>query len=153
MKLFRTVFSALIIVLLAGCSTLNSVFEEPEVAITSFRVLPSSTINPQFEIGLHVVNPNGIALALRGLSYAATIEGHKILVGASNNLPEISAYGEGDVVVVASADLFNGIRLLSDLMRQPRDQFNYQLAVKLDIGAFIPEIRVVKNGLISFSSQ
>ena len=148
-RIFAVIFVGL---LMAACSTIRPVFEEPEVAITSFRVLPSSTINPQFEIGLHVVNPNAIALALRGLSYTATIEGHKILVGASNNLPEISAYGEGDVVIVASADLFNGMRLLSDLMRQPRDQFDYQLAIKLDVGAFLPAIRVVKDGLIQFSN-
>jgi len=141
------------VVLLASCASMGPSFEDPSVSITSFRVLPSNSINPSFEIGLHIVNPNNIELALQGLSYKAKIEGHQILSGASNDLPVVVAYGEADVVVTAQADLFGGFRLLNDLLKKQRQQLAYQLNIKLDVGRFLPTINVEKSGQISLSGR
>ncbi len=117
-------------------------FEDPTVNITSFRILPSDSLNPRFEIGLHIVNPNNVALELQGLAYKASIEGHQILAGASNDLPVVAAYGEADVVVTAQADVFSGIRLLNDLFKKQRQQLTYQLTIKLDVGRVVPASNV-----------
>lgn len=138
--------------LLAGCAMLQPGFESPEVRVTSFKVLPSEGIAPRFEIGLHVINPNRSELKLVGLSYSAKLEGHKILSGVTNDLPVIEGYGEGDVVLQVSADLFSSISLLSDLLSQPRETFQYELNTKLDVGAMLPSIRVTKTGKISLAN-
>lgn len=142
---------AIALLLLAACSTLQPDFESPTVTVTDFRMIPSETINPKFSIVLHIINPNRSALELQGLSYSAVIEGYKILMGVANQLPVIPAYGEGDVSLTASADLLGGFRLLSDLMQQQRQKLNYQLDVKLDVGAFVPAIYVQQRGDISLS--
>jgi LEA14-like dessication related protein len=121
-----------------GCASLEPGFETPTVGITSFRVIPSEGAVPKFEIGLHIVNPNRSSLKLDGLVYSVTLEGHKILTGVSNNLPTIDAYGEGDIVLIATADLLNSIGLFASLLQS-----------KLDIGSFRPRIHVVKEGEIS----
>ncbi|MEH6559280.1 MAG: LEA type 2 family protein [Oceanicoccus sp.] len=141
------------VVLLASCASMQPSFEDPSVNITSFRVIPGDSLNPNFEIGLHIVNPNNIELALQGLAYKAKIEGHQILSGASNDLPIVAAYGEADVVVTAQADLFGGFRLLNDLLKQQRQQLAYQLNIKLDIGRFVPAINVEQSGQISLSGK
>ena len=147
-----TILAVLMLALL-GCSSLMPGYEEPSVTVSSFRLLPANSINPVFEIGLHIINPNNSPLALKGLAYTASIEGHKVLAGVSNELPLIPAYGTGDVTVKASTDLFGGFRLISDLLSQQRQQLQYQLNVKLDIGSFLPAIRVEQQGEFSLSGE
>ncbi len=140
----------LLFLAIGGCASLLPTYEPPTVSVSAFRVLPSNTLNPKFEIDLHIINPNNIMLNLQGISYSASIEGHKILTGVSNELPVIEAYGEGDVRLVASADLFGSFGLINDLVRQNKKDLSYQLNVKLDVGNFTPAIRVERLGTISF---
>ncbi|HEY5672329.1 MAG TPA: LEA type 2 family protein [Malonomonas sp.] len=141
------------LLLLSACATLRPNFEEPSVTVTSFRALPSESIAPRFEIGLHVVNPNRSALKLHGLAYNVELEGHRILTGVSNQLPLIAAYGEGDVLLQASPDLFNTINLFAELMTQPRESFRFKLEAQLDVGWLLPKIRVEKSGEISLATK
>lgn len=143
----------LTIMLLSACATLAPKFEPPTVTVNAFRALPVAGLNPQFEIDLHIINPNSRALKLQGLVYSATIEGHKIFSGVTNQLPEVAAYGDGDVTLLASADLMGGFRLLTDLMSQSRQGLKYQLNIKLDVGDFIPAIYVEEKGEISLVAK
>jgi LEA14-like dessication related protein len=136
----------LLVMLMGACASIQPIFEPPAVTISSFKLLPSRGMSPQFEIGLHIVNPNLTPLALKGMSYAASIEGHRILVGASNDLPVVPSYGESDVTVTATADLLSGFKLITELMSLPREQLQYQLSVKLNVGDFLPDINVEQQG-------
>jgi LEA14-like dessication related protein len=140
-----------LIVLMYGCASLQPDFKEPTVSVTSFRALPSEGMAPRFEIGLHVTNPNRTTLDLAGLSYTVSLEGHQILTGVANELPAIDAYGEGDITLLAIADLFNSISLFADLIRQPREIFAYELNADLDLGGIYPNINVEKKGQISLA--
>ncbi len=145
---------ALIIALgtgLQGCASLRPGFETPTVTISSFRALPSDGMLPAFAIGLRVVNPNPDALTLRGVSYTISLDGHEVIKGVGNNLPVIEAYSEGHINLTASADLFAGVRLFSDLLKSNKDTFGYAVEAKLDIGALLPSIRVRDSGEISFN--
>jgi LEA14-like dessication related protein len=148
---------ARIVVLLAtfvaffGCAGLERGFETPTVGVSSFRVLPSERMVPQFEIGLHIVNPNRTALKLEGIVYSVILNGHKVLTGASSDLPVIGAYSEGDVTLRATADLLSSISLLASLMKQAQDTFDYELDAKLDIGSLRPRIHIQEKGKISLA--
>jgi LEA14-like dessication related protein len=149
----RILVLAGLLLLLSACAALRLDFEEPRVTVTSFRALPSEGIAPRFEIGLHIINPNRSALKLHGLTYNVELEGQRILSGVSNQLPEIAAYGEGDVLLQASPDLFRTLNLFADLMTQPRESFRFKLQVLLDIGALLPKIRLEKTGEISLATK
>ena len=103
---------------------------------------------PAFAIGLRVINPNREPLKLVGVAYTVSLEGHEVIKGVGSDLPVIDAYGEGEFELTAAANLFAGIRLITDLMSRQRDSFNYELEAKLDIGAFRPAIRVRDSGQI-----
>jgi len=148
-RIARSLVCLVLFVAISGCAGLEPGFETPTVGISSFRVLPSTGVAPRFEIGLHIVNPNRSELKLEGLVYSVSLDGHKVLTGVSNNLPVISAYGEGDVLLVATTDLLNSVSLFASLMQQQKDTFSYELDAKLDIGAFRPRIHVVKKGELS----
>lgn len=147
----RIVVCQAIFVAVFGCATMEPGFETPTVGVSSFRVLPSEGVAPRFEIGLHIVNPNRSALKLEGIIYSVVLEGHKVLTGASSNLPVIGAYGEGDVTLTATADLLRSINLFASLMKQPQDTFTYELDAKLDIGSLRPRIHVQEKGEISLT--
>jgi LEA14-like dessication related protein len=148
-RLTRIVVCLALFIAVIGCANLEPGFETPIVGVTSFRILPSEGAVPKFEIGLHIINPNRTSLKFEGLVYSVTLEGHKVLTGVSNNLPVIESYGEGDVVLIATADLLNSIGLFATLLQSQRETFDYKLDAKLDIGSFRPRIHVVKEGEIS----
>ena len=138
---------------LAACASMRPSFETPSVTVTSFRMLPSNAITPEFEHGLKVTNPNAQALNLRGIAYTVSLDGTDLVKGVANELPVIEAYGTGDVKLTASPDVFGGIQFLAELMRDPRDSVNYSVEAKLDVGTFVPAIRVRDEGKISLQPQ
>jgi LEA14-like dessication related protein len=150
---YRFFVLLLVVFTLSGCAPFSPSFETPTVSVTSFQALSGQGVIPMFEIGLHVINPNRTALELEGISYHVDLEGYRVLSGVSNQLPVIEAYGEGDVVLQVQPDLFNTISLFTDLLNQPRNQFRFDLIAYLDVGAFIPKIKVEKVGLISLNGQ
>jgi LEA14-like dessication related protein len=150
-RLSRIVVPLAAIIMIFGCAGLEPGFETPTVGVSSFRVLPSEGVAPQFEIGLHIVNPNRTALKLEGIVYSVTLNGHKVLMGASSDLPVIGAYSEGDVTLRATADLLRSISMLASLMKQGQDTFTYELDARLDIGHLRPRIHVQEKGEISLA--
>lgn len=138
--------------IVSGCAGLQPGYEKPTVSITSFEAIPADGMVPKFQIGIHIINPNRNSLQLKGISYTVSLEGHRVITGVSNQLPEIEAYGEGDVMLNASVDLFNSIGFMSDLIRnQGKEQISYNLDTKLDAGALYPLIRVSKKGKLSLT--
>ncbi|SEA37743.1 LEA14-like dessication related protein [Desulfuromusa kysingii] len=151
MNRWKYVLLLLLTFVVAGCASLFPRFEAPSVTVSSFQVVPGDSIVPTFEIGLHVINPNRNALKLQGLSYNVELEGYRVLSGVSNQLPEIEAYGEGDVLLLAKPDLFSTISLFTDLMNRPRDKYHFNLDAILDVGGLMPKIRVNKKGEVALA--
>jgi LEA14-like dessication related protein len=137
------------IMMSSSCASLTANFEKPQVSVNSFKILPGGSINPTFEIGLRVVNPNSIPLNLKGMSYTASIEGNKIFSGVVNQLPIVPAYAEEKVKLKVQADLLGGIKLLADLMRPRTTPMAYTLKVKLDVGIFALPIYIIREGNLS----
>ena len=150
-NIYKHVVYISVVALLVSCASLQQDFKEPTVSVTSFRALPSKGMAPRFEIGLHVTNPNRMALALEGLSYTINIEGHRILTGVAKDLPLIEAYDEGEITLTATADLINSISLFTDLLRQPRDTFTYEFVANLDLGGIYSDIPIENQGRISLA--
>ena len=84
---------------LAGSATLNPDYEEPSVALTSFRALPSEGMVPVFEVGLRIINPNPQDLELVGIVYSIELDGREIVKGV---LPDAKVGYEGSGSVTTS---------------------------------------------------
>ena len=146
-----TIAIVTVAVLLAGCAGLRPGWETPTVTVKSVRAIPSQGMLPEFEIDLHVVNPNREKLKLAGVSYTVSLEGHELIQGVGNDLPVIEGYGEGDITLNASANLFAGVGLIRELMSSQKDTLSYSFEAKLDPGALRPSIRVRDAGEVSLS--
>ena len=138
---------------LAGCATLDPDYEEPSVALTSFRALPSEGMVPAFEIGLRIINPNSQPLNLDGIVYTVSLEGHELVKGVGKDFPVIEGYSEGEVKLTAAANLLAGIRFVGDMMQERGESVEYEFKAKLDLGGLYPSIRVSERGEINLSKD
>ncbi|MBF7074250.1 LEA type 2 family protein [Glaciecola sp. MH2013] len=138
------------LLMLSACATLQPHFEEPDIKVSSFRLLPGNTVNPTFEIGLNISNPNDFALDVKGLSYSASIKGNQVFSGVTNQIPKIAGYGSENISLTGQADLFGGLSLVVDLLQQKNldKPIEYELEVKISLGGVIFPIYVTKTGEI-----
>lgn len=146
----RFPFMALIMcfsfLLIQACATIDPDYEKPTVTISSFRALPSEGMLPNFEIGLHILNPNASTLRLEGIAYTISIQGHDVVKGVGKDFPVLEGYSEQTVKLTATANLLAGIRLVMDLMNSPTEELEYEFEARLDTGGFSRSIRVKENG-------
>lgn len=139
--------------MLAGCAALQPKLETPTVAVNSVKVLPGQGLNMRFLIGLHVQNPNAIPLPIHGVNYTVALSGQQVVSGNSQNQPTIPAHGEQDVEIEAVADLMNGLSLANALLSNPLQQeVPYAVKASVDVGAFLPNIPVWKNGTVNLAT-
>ena len=134
------------VLLIQACASLDPDYEQPTVALSSFRALPSEGGMPTFEIGLHVLNPNSSPLSLEGIVYTVSIQGHDVVKGVGRDFPVLEGYSEQTVKLTATANLLAGIRLVMDLMNSPDKDLNYEFEAKLDTGGFGRSIRIRETG-------
>jgi len=144
-------FLLFLALLLAGCATLDPDYEEPSVALTSFRALPADGMVPSFEVGLRIINPNPQDLELVGIVYSIELDGREIVKGVGKDFPVIEGYSQEDVTITASVQLLSGLRLITDMMGEQRNDLEYAFNAKLDLGGLAPSIRVSEKGRLDFA--
>lgn len=135
--------------IVSGCATLRADFKEPGVSLVSVtpRILTGAA--PEFDIVLRVTNPNRSELYIAGLTYNIHLVGNKVIEGAANDLPEIAPYGEAEVKLSATADLFGGLQVLSGLLANPTKPVEFEFNAQIDVGTFYPMININRTGVIS----
>jgi LEA14-like dessication related protein len=137
--------------LLGSCATLSPGYEEPTVTLSSFRAVPGEGMAPAFEVGLRVINPNAQALALEGVVYTISVQGHELVKGVGSDFPVIEGYSQQDLALTASANLLAGIRFIGDMLQSPADSLEYAFEAKLDLQGFYPSIRVSESGTFALN--
>ncbi len=142
----------LVLLFALGCAHLRSDFEEPQVRLTSLRMLPTQDLEQQFEIGLKLSNPNASPLNLVGMSYRLKLRDFDILNGVARDIPEIPGYSEVPVTLLASVNLLGGVRLIRSLLSEPDGSIEFLLSMKLDIdSALLPSVRLEEKGAIALT--
>jgi len=142
-----------VIATLSACATMRPDYEQPTVALTAFRALPSEGMAPAFEIGLRIINPNPDDLVLRGIVYTIRLEGHEVVKGVGRDFPVIEGYSQEDVTITASVQLLSGLRLFADLLRDQPRSLGYEFEARLDPGGLYPSIRVSEAGKLDMGER
>ena len=138
---------------LTSCASLNPDYELPTVTISSFKVAPVVNGLPTFDIGLRIINPNPEPLNIRGVVYSVSLQGQEVIKGVGKDYPQIEGYSQGDISISASANVFNGIRFLANLMESPEDSLYYEFSVKLDLREFWSSLKVSETGSFSLGAD
>lgn len=134
------------LVAVAGCATLSPDYEEPTVALTSFRSLPSEGVAPAFEVGLRIINPNPDDLVLQGIVYTIRVDGRDVVKGVGKDFPVVEGYSQQDVTLTASVDLLGGLQFIADRVRAQTTTMRYEFEARLDLAGLYPTIRVSEKG-------
>lgn len=139
--------------LLAGCSGKGDVaFEPPVLSLSSFGLMPSEGKAPRVVMALRVVNPNGIPLRMRGMSYTVSLEGHRMLTGVSSRLAEVPPYAETEIELNSPIDLVSSIRLFNEIINTPgRDRLKYSLNARIDVDGMLAPLRLIEDGELVFT--
>ena len=142
-SLFLLMFS-----LLHGCTSLIGL-EAPTLDLLSIRPITSDGLAPRFEITLKITNPNSQPISLRGAAYGLSLNGFDVVHGVSQSLPEVPAYGEAKFKLPAELSVLQGMKLLASFYQKPQADLSYRLDVKLDAGAFWPNIHLSESGRLN----
>ena len=149
MRTLRLIGAAAV-ALLAGCASYVGPVQDPEVSITSLRLMPAEGGLQRMQVGLRVMNPNDFPLKAKGLVAEAAFNEIPVVSGAVAEPPEVPAYGEAQIDVQLAASLLNGIRLLSELMEHPDEPLRYRLEVRIDLKLPLARtLRVQQQGEIA----
>lgn len=139
------------LLLLTSCSPLlTTKLEQPQVSVSSIKVLPSDKYKPQFQIGLNILNPNKISLDFEGVFYTISVEGIQVAAGIANDLPKIPAYGQETVYINSSVDLRRSISLISLFIREKRKSASYTFDAEIAPKGLLPKINISETGQLNF---
>jgi len=134
--------------LLSSCAWLHPGREQPEVHLTSIKPLPREGLEQRFLIGLNVVNPGAGELNISGLSYNLLLNGRKIASGVSGKMEGIPAYSESRIQLEASTHLISGLRVITELLKDPGAPVDYQLLTKIHTAWWPVPVEVSEQGSI-----
>jgi len=147
----RAVLSGLLL-LGVGCASIPSEYDPPSLELVSIVSVPTDDLAQRFRLGFLLRNPNGEQLSARGMSYSVYLEGHKLLSGVTDDVPVVGPYQEQRFEIVASTSLLGSLRLINDLIQQPRSQVEYRLQVKIDVTSPLHRaLRLEEAGQIQLS--
>jgi len=142
----KTIISIAACLLIAACASLDPDYEKPTVVLTSFHAIPSAGAMPAFEVGLRIINPNPDPLKLEGVVYSISLQGHELVKGVGKGYAPIEGYSEGEITLSASANLLKGIQFIAGMATTREKQLEYEFEAKLDVGGFLPSLRVSETG-------
>ena len=142
-RLLRGATLLLTLALLSSCATMSPNYEQPVVSLNYFR---PAEAGGGFDIGLKILNPNREPLNLQGVVYTISLQGQQIIKGVGKGYEPIEGYSEGNIELSAAPNLMAGIRLISEMMSQTKEQLEWEFEAKLDIGGFYPHINVREMG-------
>jgi LEA14-like dessication related protein len=93
------------LVVLAGCASLPTDLETPEVSFVSLRALEASVFEQRLEVRMKVRNPNDVDLPVHGLDVDVELAGEPFAHGVSAREFVVPAGGEAefDMRVTANA--------------------------------------------------
>ncbi len=121
---------------LAGCS-LAPKLEAPRLTLVNVSMTSADFFNQQFNVRLHVQNPNDRDLPVKGIDYELFLEGDSFAEGVTNKAFVIPALGETEFDLPVRTNFVSSLgRLVSRL--QGRKQVFYVLEGKVltDVGMF-----------------
>lgn len=144
------VFTLLLVVaIVSGCATLQSQFERPKVQLANVTFLEGGLLEQVYAVTLHVDNPNGYTLPIKGLSYALKLGGQDFASGVTPNAFSIPANGSEQISIQVRTNLLQTIGHLSRLLSDNAQSLDYEMSGRVKINLpLIGEIPFSQSGTI-----
>lgn len=147
------VFTLVMILIVSGCATLPNLLKDPSVALESVSLANNNLLSPRFKLVLRVTNPNSIALPIKGMSYVINIQGVDLFSGATDEVPQIAAYGDTLLTLELGTDIIKAGNLLRLLLDKSIHTIHYNLGAQIDLSGIPASFNVNEAGNINLTDQ
>jgi LEA14-like dessication related protein len=126
-----------VLVLIAGCASLENIVAAPGVSLRNVKVESLDLAAQTFLLSFDVTNPNPFPLPINSISYAVELDGHRFASGATESAFTVPASGDGEFAI--SVDL-NLLQTAPELMFIVRDGVRRDIPYALNgqLGVDIP---------------
>jgi len=126
-----------------SCATMGPALEAPRVSLVNIIQQPSNGMETTFQLELRLINPNDVAINLKGIDCRIDINDTTIASGVSNETAELPALSTLVYPVTAYASASDFImlmvRLMADSNGAPEDfELNYSLRGRVFLADGIP---------------
>lgn len=149
---FTRIIFYLAIVALSGCAVFNPANQRPEVHLISIEALPRDGLEQSFLIGLNIINASSNGLRISGMAYSLRLNGRKVASGVAGGLREIRAHSESRIKLEARANLLSGLRVITELLRNPQPVVEYQFEIRLRKAWWPVPLTITEQGTINLDS-
>jgi LEA14-like dessication related protein len=122
--------------LVAACASVSQKVETPEVTLESVRVVRIVDNRAEISMGLKLFNPNGYAIAIKGLDYELSLDGRQAATGRTTRVETLPPRGEGKVDLSGRVDV--GAIATSMMALGSQIPVNYSLKGTLSIQDWAP---------------
>ena len=99
-----------------GCAAMPPAMEAPRISLVNITTQPSSGMETIFQMELRLINPNDVAISLKGVDLRLEINDSTIATGVSNEAADLPALGTLVYPVTAYASASDFIMLMVRLM-------------------------------------
>lgn len=136
-------WAALLLFTSGGCALWQPSLEAPRISLVNMVQQPSEGMEAAFGLELRLINPNDVALNLKGIDCRLEINDSTVAAGVSGEAAEVPALGTlvYPVTLYASASDFIllMVRLMADSRRAPADfELTYRLKGRLFLADGLP---------------
>jgi LEA14-like dessication related protein len=144
----RLATACVTLLLLAGCAVTH--LQAPAISLTSVQLTDVQIDQQQFNVQLHVQNPNDRPLPIKSVSCTLEIEGVEVGQGKSTGPFTVPANGDSDVEMLVTTNLANSVPnlLLRVVQRKQLPEYHLSGWVNPDI-ALLPPIPFSKSDRIT----
>lgn len=147
------VFTLIMILVISGCATLPNLLKDPSVALESVSLANNNLLSPRFKLVLRVTNPNSIALPVKGMSYTINIQGVELFSGATNDIPQIAAYGDTVLTLELGTNIIKAGNLLRLLLDKSTNTISYNIGAQIDLSGIPTHFNINEAGVINLADQ
>ena len=131
----RVLFRVLIIASIfsfCGCAGLGKRLESPRVYIANIQVQEMRPLEAIFQVELRVLNPNDVALVVKGIDCDLELNGRRFASGVTGYRTEIPPFGTEMLPVTLYSSVLDMAR--GFLKVQGQEKLTYRISGRLRIG-------------------
>ncbi|MGD8371437.1 MAG: LEA type 2 family protein [Syntrophobacterales bacterium] len=120
------------VLFLVGCVGPGKKLEPPRITLTNIQVQEIKVFESVFQIDLRVVNPNDVAIDIKGLDCNLELNDKHFASGVSNKRIKVSSFDTAIIPITVYSSVFDLAKGLLDAGK--KQMMNYKLTGRLHLG-------------------
>lgn len=151
----RTATLGLLLLSLAGCSSLGPKLEAPRLSLVNVGMVSADIFSQQFRVRMRVQNPNDREIPVKGIDYELFLQGDSFAEGVASEPFVVPALGENEFDLILRTNFVSSIgRLMSRMNGRDGNKVDYSITGKVLVDLpFVKAIPFRDSGTVDLSTM